>query len=150
MTHLTPKRSVATRALFVLAQCTWGALQTIVGLCVFLPNIARPHRLYRGAVVTEWRMLSSVSLGLFIFVSPQPTEDASRRLLVHEYGHAVQSLMLGPLYLFAVGIPSATWASLPPLRRMRQKRRVSYYSFYTERWADRLGEWVTKSTPPDL
>jgi hypothetical protein len=39
----------------------------------------------------------------------------------HEFGHRFQSLLLGPFYLFVIGIPSAI---------SRQS------TFYTERWAD--------------
>ena len=58
---------------------------------------------------------------------------------MHEYGHCVQSLMLGPLYLIAVGVPSYRWANLPALRKMRRETGRSYYSVYPENWANRLG-----------
>ena len=63
-----------------------------------------------------------------------------RRLLVHEYGHTIQSLMLGPLYLVVIGLPSALWLNTPSFVRKRRQGRTSYYAFYTERWANRLGE----------
>ena len=108
--------------------------------------------MYRGAVTTEWKNRGGVSLGLFVFVAAETNDDKekrgndassakrSERLLIHEYGHTLQSLMLGPLYLVVVGIPSAMWAGLPYFRKKRRTERISYYSFYTERWADRLGE----------
>lgn len=77
-----------------------------------------------------------MSLGLFIFVPA----NASERFLSHEYGHCLQSLILGPLYLLAVGLPSLLWAGLPIFRNLREKRSRSYYSFYTERWADALAK----------
>ena len=52
----------------------------------------------------------------------------------HEHGHARQSLYLGPFYLFVIGIPSLLWACL-----YRKHKRGSYYAFYTEKWADKLG-----------
>ena len=143
------------KALYIFAQCTWGCLQTLVGFAVFLVNIRNPHYFYHGAVVTEWRMASSVSLGLFVFVTREmyfydkvkhacPTrEDALRRLRVHEYGHTIQSLLLGPLYLFVIGIPSSVWCFLPSLVNMRKNDGVSYFSFYTERGANFWGEKVT-------
>ena len=52
----------------------------------------------------------------------------------HEWGHTRQSLLLGPLYLPLVGLPSLLWATWwTPLRS------TSYFRFFTERWADRLG-----------
>ena len=54
----------------------------------------------------------------------------------HEFGHVLQSRMLGPLYLMVIGLPSLLWAWLGD----RIAPGKSYYWFYTERWADRLGE----------
>lgn len=97
-------------------------------------------RMYHGAIVTEWTAGGGISLGLFVFVS----EKARQGVVVHEYGHCIQSLMLGPLYLIAVGVPSYIWANLPALRKMRRETGRSYYSVYPENWANQLGEWGTK------
>ena len=70
-------------------------------------------------------------------------EDIVSRLLVHEYGHTIQSLILGPLYLVVMGIPSTLWGWLPCCERARQQKNLSYFDFFTERWANRLGEKVT-------
>lgn len=141
-------------ALYVIWQCTWGVLQTLVGACVFLLYRTGEHSVFHGAVVTKWKRRSSVSLGMFLFLTEGPVspaqgkdglaaEDLRRRLLVHEYGHTVQSLILGPLYLLVIGLPSALWAASPGLARRRRRDRRSYFSFYTERWANKLGEMAT-------
>ena len=57
--------------------------------------------------------------------------------LAHEYGHTIQSHKLGPLYLFVIGAPSLIWAGC--FEKYRIKHNKSYYSFFTERWADKLG-----------
>ncbi len=62
---------------------------------------------------------------------------------MHEYGHTVQSLILGPLYLFVIGIPSFLWA-LPPATRWRARHKIPYSALYTERWADRNGARFAK------
>lgn len=100
---------------------------------------SRPKERFRDAFVTRWRLASGLSLGMFIFVPA----DAPRRLLVHEYGHTVQSAMLGPLYLLVVGLPSLLWANVRALSRWRRAHDVSYYALPTERWANWLGERVT-------
>lgn len=139
--------------LFMLWQCTFGIVQTLAGFIVLLCSQKTVRFRYHGAVVTVWQRCDSVSLGLFLFVAcPDPAgqetadallkNSAFARLLLHEYGHAVQSLLLGPLYLPVVGLPSALWGTLPCLRRKRLRENRSYYSFYTERWANRLGERV--------
>ena len=88
-------------ALFIFAQCTWGILQTFVGSIVFLLNIRKKHYLYHGAIITKWGLKSSLSMGLFCFVTSTPfacgccsAEEVGHRLVVHEYGHSIQSLIL--------------------------------------------------------
>jgi len=36
-----------------------------------------------------------------------PDDEIEQRTLVHEYGHTIQSIILGPLYLLIIGIPSS-------------------------------------------
>ena len=140
--------------LYILLQCTWGFLQTLLGFVLFLLHINCCHFVYHGAVVTKWHGKSSVSLGLFVFITNEPyfaekfegeisKEELSARLLVHEYGHTIQSLILGPLYLLVMGIPSTLWGFLPYYQNKRNKG-VSYFSFFTEKFANYLGEKVTK------
>lgn len=136
-----------------LCQCLWGFPQTLLGLLVFLAHWKDRHFIYHGAVITQWRGKSSVSLGLFVFVTAEPffldklpqypPEALSARLLVHEYGHTIQSLILGPAYLIVIGIPSTLWGFLPSLNRMRREKQLSYFSFFTEKWANALGEHAT-------
>lgn len=73
-----------------------------------------------------------VSLGRYIFLYEHKNSDdmTSER---HEYGHSMQSLYLGPLYLIVIGLPSllhAIWW---------KPGKGNYYAFPTERWADKLG-----------
>ena len=67
-------------------------------------------------------------------------------LMVHEYGHTIQSLIFGPFYLLAVGIPSLVWSFWPALVKKREQERISYFSAYPERWANQLGEKATGDT----
>ncbi len=123
--------------LYVLVQCTWGCIQTAAGFFIFLQNRKCPHSFYHGAVVTVWDQDCGLSLGMFLFV-PETEEDF---LLRHEYGHGIQSVLLGPLYLIVIGLPSIIWARWSVLKQMRQEKRISYYDFYTERWAN----WLSKN-----
>ena len=142
------------KILYILIQCTWGIVQTLLGFIVFLLNIKSKHYFYHGAVITETKSQSSVSLGMFVFVTSNPLldkreinkipdEEMYDRLLVHEYGHTIQSLIFGPLYLIVMGIPSTLWGFLPCYQKKRADG-VSYFSFFTERFANYLGEKVTK------
>ena len=126
-----------------MLQCTWGLPQTLAGFAVFLVLIKRRHFIYRGCIATEWRRGQSLSLGLFTFISEQAQGRLHDELCAHEYGHCIQSLMLGVLYLPVIALPSSLWCMLPAFERRRQNTGISYYSFYTERWANRLAERVT-------
>ena len=123
-----------------LMHATWGLPQALAGAAVNLVVGKRARRQrFRSAVVTEWSLKSGLSLGPFIFVP----RGCDHRLVVHEYGHTVQSLILGPLYLPVIVVPSLVWAGVPALERMRNARAFSYYRFYTEKVANWLGERVT-------
>ena len=141
-------------ALYWLIQCTWGLPQTLLGLVLCLLHRRDERFLHHGALVTRWQGKSSMSVGPFVFLTADPyfadkladrftREELTDRLLVHEYGHTIQSLILGPLYLIVIGIPSTLWGWLPSLAKKRQAQQISYFRFFTERWANRCGEWVT-------
>ena len=138
--------------LYSIVQCTWGILQTLLGFVVFLMHYKNKHFCYHGAIITVWESKSSMSLGLFVFVTSEPyftkkfegeisAKELSNRLLVHEYGHTIQSLILGPLYLIVIGIPSTLWGFLGG--KKRRDEQVPYGAFFTEKWANQLGEQVT-------
>ena len=139
------------RILYAIAQCTWGLPQTLAGGAVFLAHARKPHFLFHGAIVTVWESSRGLSLGPFIFIGGRGAKETARgseaiaanvdrRLLVHEYGHTIQSLVLGPAYLLVIGLPSALWMNVPAFARLRRTKGVSYYRFLPERTANWLGE----------
>ena len=122
----------------------WGIPQALIGATLFF-GLRGWHRCYafRSAIVTEWRLRAGLSMGMFIFVPC----GSSRDLVLHEYGHTLQSLFLGPLYLPVIVVPSLVWAGLPRLERFRLRKGYSYYRFFTERWANRLVYRLTREVP---
>lgn len=123
------------KRLYTLAQWTWGLPQTLMGAALYMSRRNEQHFDYHGAKVTVWDKDSGISLGKFIFV---PRKHDSF-LLDHEFGHTVQSLRLGPLYLLLVGAPSFLWCRLPFFERFRKKTGKSYYSVPFENRANVLG-----------
>lgn len=119
-----------------VVQAVWGLPQTLVGAAMAMVCRTSASRTFCSVIVREWGLGSGLSLGLFVFVP----KGCSRRLLVHEYGHSVQSMLLGPLYLPVVVLPSLVWAGVPALARWRERHGVSYYDMPTEHWASWLGE----------
>ncbi len=49
-------------------QSTWGILQTLLGLIMFIIHSKSRHFSYHGAIITVWNVKSSMSLGEFVFV----------------------------------------------------------------------------------
>lgn len=75
------------------------------------------------------KMRGGISLGKYIVLN---TKYMFRNTTVnHEFGHAKQSKYLGWLYLPVVGLPSIIHAWV--------HKYGDYYEFWTERWADKLG-----------
>jgi hypothetical protein len=141
--------------LAVFIHWTWGHAQTMLGFCIYLWYFKSRHSYYRGVVRTVWPSAAGLSLGMFIFTPREPSpEDNSlgaqtdreycERVAVHEYGHTIQALLLGPLYLLVIGIPSVCWAGLPKCQKIRREKHIPYTRFYCEKWASHWGEKVTK------
>lgn len=128
--------------LSIIWQFTWGILQNIVGLIAFLIFVRKRHVIYKNSIVTEisgsW---GGITLGMFVFVDGLPTEDEKVPedfTVKHEYGHVLQSILLGPLWVLIIGFPSLIWAGC--FDEYRIKHNISYYDFYTEKWANYWGK----------
>ena len=118
--------------MFYLIQWTWGLPQTLLGLFVYIKYRNCNHYKYECSIATFWNRRGGISLGAFIFARDE-------RLLAHEYGHCIQSLILGPFYLLLVGIPSYIWCNHPYFRNKRHENNIPYESLYCERWATNIG-----------
>ena len=91
------------------------------------------HRLPSSMIYFIEGFHGGISLGRYVLMSGYYA--TAYDVLAHERGHSIQSMILGPLYLPVIGLPSLLWAAW----YRRTDRDVSYYRFYTERWADYLG-----------
>ena len=117
---------------FIMA--TWELPQNIAGYITKLIFKAQYVSDYKTANVFHWKVkYGSMSLGKYIFMC----DPSDKETLKHEYGHTIQSKYLGWLYLLVIGLPSLTWAWC--FEGYRTKKGKSYYDFYTERWANKLG-----------
>ena len=126
------------RILWVVWQAVWGLPQNLAGAVMYLLFRKSEHLRFHGAVVTAWKFRGCCSIGCFIFMEERCMHD--RQLLVHEFGHTIQSALLGWLYLPVIVLPSTIWYMVPALRKWRHDKGISYYRFYTESWANHLGE----------
>lgn len=90
---------------------------------------------YKDAYVTNVKgRWGAISLSCFIFANDYCFKS---EIIKHEYGHTIQSKKLLILYLPVIGLPSLIWNRAFENYRARNQR--SYYSFYTESWANKLG-----------
>ena len=74
---------MTNQLMYTLIQFTWGILQNLVGLVMFLvcKMLGYKSKKYKNAIVTKWNnKYGSVSLGMFLFV----TDDEDEELVAHE------------------------------------------------------------------
>ena len=90
------------------------------------------------------RWYNGVSLGNFILLDKEYYEH-NLDTINHEYGHSIQSKILGPLYLPIIGVLSGGWNLIDRLLRRccktwtYNKAYKVYYSMPWEHTADLLG-----------
>lgn len=118
---------------------TWCLPQTLVGLIVSKVNKGLKH-IYvdpETGLEIEYYMSEKfkggISLGKYIIVNECMDDEHT---IKHEYGHQLQSFILGPLYLLVIGLPSLIWSNC--FNKYRSEKKLSYYDFYTEKWANKL------------
>ena len=122
-------------------KATWEFPQNALGFIVNRIYKATPYTTYKDANVYSWKQNGGMSLGKYIFVPFENTIDPTlygiQEYIKHEYGHTIQSKYLGWFYLLVIGLPSIIWCSCFEGYRVRTGK--SYYDFYTESWANKLG-----------
>ena len=118
-----PQSVIGTIVQYVYMHLNGDKIQVCVPLM-------KKHPSYLIAVVLSSRMQGGISLGDTITLP----HSFSYATLFHEKGHCLQSLLLGWFYLPIIGLPSILWASWHTLTKSKR----DYYSFFTERWANKL------------
>ena len=139
--------------LCVIVQWTWGIIQNALGFLLFLCVLRKRHYRFRTSIVTEWKFPYSASYGMFVFLNREDASLDNKTVLpkweydtlVHEYGHCIQSILLGPLFLPVIAIPSVIWATMPFFERLRRRKGLSYYWLYCEKWANVLGDKICRN-----
>jgi hypothetical protein len=124
----------------------WQLPQTI--LAVVLMFVYR-HRLTRVSIIPivhkicfnlhESVKIPGISVGNFIFIREDILKQ-DKWVDAHEYGHSIQSLIFGPLYLIVIGLPSLVMnvLSIISIKHFSGKFYRNYYRRWPESWADRL------------
>lgn len=113
----------------------WQFPQNLIALLLLL--ILRGEKRHALGTIRFYYLSSfpgGITLGEYIIM-----ETKGELTVRHEYGHVLQSRMLGPLYLLVIGLPSLVHAFLNGYIGCCERAEEGYYHFYTERWANRLG-----------
>ena len=87
-----------------------------------------------GVYIVPFMCAGGVSLGNYIFILNSNDNDFA---IKHELGHRIQSMILGPLYLLIVGLPSALFNVISSHSKKFSK---NYYRRFPENWANKLGK----------
>lgn len=107
----------------------WQLPQNLLGLLLRAIYKGKDSTYNEVLVRRTTTMKGGISLGKYIIVN----QWANKKTIAHEYGHCKQSLLLGPLYLLVIGLPSISHAAFCKCKNH------SYYDFFPEKWADKLG-----------
>ena len=128
----------------------WQLPQHLLALALIrLLKAEKKEWRHNGNAIAYWefipqgrfgKFISGVSLGKYIILKPR---SDYAQTVPHEHGHSIQSRAWGPLYLLAVGVPSAVfnnlWDRLFHKGWAMAQRHKWYYSRYPEKQADVLG-----------
>lgn len=132
------RKALAAAAYWALS-LTWGIIASLIGAFAALGALClkgKPEANGPSFIVRIGKGWGGVSMGPFALCS----EDASEHTRRHEFGHSLQNALMGPLWPFLVGIPSAVRYWIFAYRRKRGKPNPEYDSAWFEGTAT---EWGT-------
>lgn len=124
----------------------WQFPQFIAGL--FMKNFLKVSKVekYKDAKIfcVDNFNKFGISFGYHIFLS---NDDRGRELLLHEYGHSIQSRILGLFYVPVVGAYSIIrqiyyLKKISNIKNSSDKKKLwsQYYQGFPEKWANRLAK----------
>lgn len=108
----------------------WQLPQNLLGLLFLL--FIRNEKKHILAGVTFYQSSTfpgGISLGQYIIMGYATEKDVK-----HEFGHCIQSKILGWFYLPIVGLLSLLHAWIHDCKAIGK----TYYHYWTEKWADKL------------
>lgn len=144
--------------MFWVVSCTWGIIMTTIGAVATVGlNLIKVIGTWFGkelkikthrnscSFITEiggnW---GGLELGAFALCGNYSKNNKAwfAHTRKHEFGHAIQHLYMGPLFIFIVGIPSAARYWYQRIMRKRGKKFPNdwYDSIWFEGGATRTGE----------
>ena len=140
-------KKVLLGILYWIWQLTWGALLTIPGLlvtgfCILFLH-GKPHKNGYSYIVEiggDWGGLELGGVALCGgYTTKCPNENWFQHTRRHEYGHNLQNLIWGPLFLFVIWIPSACRYHYQNWRTARGLENKPYDAIWFEGQATKWG-----------
>lgn len=123
------------KRLLYIVLYVWQLPQNLLGLLFLLFTIGEiRHKLGNIRFYYAKNFPGGITLGEYIILNSTREND-----IHHEFGHVLQSRILGPFYLIVIGLPSIIHAWINGSIGCCEKHEDGYYHFYTEKWADKLG-----------
>jgi len=142
---------VKHRKLYYILACTWGIIMTVAG--VLVSGLLQAVKLFAKDKIKitfkPYHWIYSISVGPdywggfecgLCFLRDQKSTGS---LNAHEFGHTFQNCLFGPLFLFIVAIPSATWYWSRELSEANTKK--PYDSMWFEDAATQCGLYVIRT-----
>ena len=131
------------KAIIMVLRFIWELPQNILGSFLWL---SLRHKITKVEVIHNRFFIHipnfGMSLGSFIYWSKSDNAVIliNENNIEHEYGHSIQSIFFGPLYLLIIGLPSILRVLYGSIYYLIKKTKwQKYYKGYPEKWADELG-----------
>jgi hypothetical protein len=126
---------------------TWELPQTLIGAAISLLHKEKPLRVIEYAdqkVYLYNKFNGGISLGYYTHLdwnakdhNDNNIREGLKKSILHEAkGHGTQSKWLGPFYLPLIGLPSVIHCAIHKMCG----RKWNYYSFCTEKSADKIAK----------
>lgn len=139
------------KKILILISFIWELPQLIIGILYLIVMRVKFKSRYRLSFIFAFNKYSEFGIS-FGKVIALPSEDSQMELLAHEYGHSIQSMMLGPFYLFVVGLTSSMrylYYALKSKNEMDEAKKMKiweeYYRGFPESWANNLAQKYYKA-----
>lgn len=131
-------KSFVYRGLTIISRLTWEAPQTFLGfLSAHVINTVGNINVENnkgGTYIQIGRRKTWGALTIGSYMFGDSKFLSTQGLKEHEFGHVLQSRIVGPTYLLVIGASSIIRAGIWKIFNSKK----SYHSYYTERWANIL------------
>jgi len=140
---------VKHRWLYYLLACTWGIIQTVVGLIITLVMLYAKLFFREYIHFKKYKWIYAISAGPeywggfemgLMFVRDQKSTESY--LDTHEFGHTICQLWTGPFYLFTIALHSATRYWVQEFRERKGKKNPPYDQYWAEDAASQCGKYA--------